>query len=81
MEKTFRIEVESYAGHKGAERPRRFVWKDRSIEVAEIADRWYGEDADYFKVRGGNGITYLLRYVRHDDQWELVMADKRGEGG
>lgn len=72
----FRIQVESYAGHKAAERPKAFVWKDRNIEIEQIIDRWYGEDADYFKVRGDDGVTYLLRYFRTDDYWELVMAQK-----
>ena len=35
------IHVECYAGAKADETPRRFVWEERTIEVAEVLDRWY----------------------------------------
>lgn len=75
-EKIFRIEVEAYSGYKADERPKRFKWKQRYIGVEEVLDRWYGEDADYFRVRGDDGTTYLLRHLRHQAEWELIMANK-----
>ncbi len=59
------IRVECYAGAKADETPRRFVWEERTIEVAEVLDRWYQVEskpdwprADYFKVRGVDGREY-----------------------
>jgi hypothetical protein len=75
-DKFFRIEVETYNGHKGAERPTAFVWKGRRIVCAEIIDRWYGENHEYFKVKGEDGHTYLLRYDRLTDQWEISQVSK-----
>jgi hypothetical protein len=67
----FRVDVETYDGHKGAERPLAFTWKERRIECKEILDRWYGEDHEYFKSEGDDGRTYILRYDREKDIWEI----------
>ena len=67
----FRIEVETYDGFKGAERPVAFTWKGRRIECRKILDRWYGEDYEHFKVDGDDGRTYVLRYDRPHDRWEI----------
>ncbi len=72
------IHVECYAGAKADETPRRFVWEERTIEVAEVLDRWYQVEsnpewprADYFKVRGVDGREYLLKHDLESDQWYL----------
>ncbi|HOW64168.1 MAG TPA: hypothetical protein P5186_11650 [Candidatus Paceibacterota bacterium] len=72
------IQVECHAGYRADEMPRRFVWNDQSIEVADIIDRWYQIEskpewprADYFKVRGHDGHDYLLKHDLEDDQWYL----------
>jgi hypothetical protein len=67
----FQVQVETYDGHKGAERPKSFVWKERRIECREIIDRWYGENHEYFKTNGDDGRIYILRYDREDDFWEI----------
>lgn len=69
----FRVDVETYDGYKGAERPRAFVWKGRRIGCGKIMDRWYGEDHEYFKLEGDDGRTYILRHDRHLDRWELSV--------
>lgn len=46
---------------------------DRRIEVAEVLDAWLAPDHRYFKVRGEDGDTYLLRHAPHEDRWELTM--------
>lgn len=71
MNDFFHVRVETYDGHKGAERPVAFVWKGRRIACAEVLDRWYGEDHEYFKARGDDGRVYLLRYHRGEDRWEI----------
>jgi len=67
----FKISVETYSGYKVAERPLAFTWKDRRIECKEVEDRWYGEDHEYFKITGGDKRTYILRYDRKNDVWEI----------
>ncbi|MFH1829847.1 MAG: hypothetical protein ABH871_03615 [Pseudomonadota bacterium] len=67
----FRIKVKTYDGHKGAQRPVSFVWKERSIECTKILDQWYGEDYEYFKIEADDSRTYSLRYDRKANSWEL----------
>lgn len=70
------IEVNAYSGYKANERPVSFRIRERVFEVKEILDRWYGEDHDYFKLRADDDHTYLIRYDRKSDEWELLMMEK-----
>jgi hypothetical protein len=63
--------VESYSGFKADERPVRFQLGERWFEVQEVVDRWYDPDAIYFRVRAGDGATYILRHSESDDVWTL----------
>lgn len=74
-----RVRVEEYSGHKVAERPRAFYLGERRVAVEEVLDRWYGEDHDYFKVRGDDGYNYILRRDRGEDTWEMMFMGKDGE--
>ena len=72
------IQVESYAGAKADETPRRFKLQERLIEVAEVLDRRYQAEsqpqwprADYFKVRGADQREYLLKHDLESDEWFL----------
>jgi len=72
------ISVESYAGHKADETPRRFQWAETWIEVEEVLDRWHQVEsrpewprADYFKVRGVDQSEYLLKHDVESDAWYL----------
>lgn len=67
------IRVECHAGYRGEERPIRFFIKQRSIEILDIIDQWYGPDYRYFKVRGDDGSVYILRQVLDNEGWELTM--------
>jgi hypothetical protein len=69
------VEVECYAGYKAEETPRRFRLGGRLVEVAEVLDRWHGPDYRYFKVRGEDGVSYILRRHEPQDRWELTMLD------
>jgi len=75
-----RIQVECRA-ERASEGPRRFVLGEHTIEVDDLLDRWYGSDADYFRVRGGDGHLYVLKYLREHDQWELTSFTRRGSRG
>jgi hypothetical protein len=72
------IKVECYAGMKAGETPRRFIWQERTIEIAEVLDRWYQVEskpewprADYFKVRSLDEHEYLLKHDLESDEWFL----------
>ena len=67
------VRVESYSGYKANERPIRFYIGQRKLEVKELLDRWYGEDYDYFKLLADDLSTYVLKYHRLNDYWELVF--------
>jgi hypothetical protein len=73
--------VECYAGHRGEETPRRFTLAGRTVEVAEVLDRWLAPDHRYFKVRDADGDVYILRHDAERDRWELTMYDGRGLHG
>ena len=65
----------------GAEGLSRFVLGERTIEVDDLLDRWYGERVDYFRVRGGDGHLYVLKHVRCDDLWELTSFTRSESSG
>ena len=45
----------------------------RSFQVQELIDSWYGETADYFKVKADDDNIYLLKYDGNCDQWDLIF--------
>jgi hypothetical protein len=42
------------------------------VSVAEVLDRWYGEEHDEFKVLADDGRVYLIRWHRVQDVWFLM---------
>jgi hypothetical protein len=67
------VDVECYAGHRGEQRPRTLILGDRRVTVAEVVDAWLAPDYRYFKLRGADGDTYLVRHDERSDTWELTM--------
>ena len=67
------IGVECYAGHRGEQLPRTLVLGDRRIDVAEVVDAWLAPEYRYFKLRGADGNTYLVRNDERSDTWELTL--------
>ena len=72
------IRVECYAGHRGEQEPQRFWLGERPVVVAEILDRWLAPEHHYFKVRGDDGDTYILRHESNADRWELTLYERGG---
>ncbi len=72
------LAVECYAGYRGEETPRRFVLGGRPVAVAELLDAWLAPDHRYFKVRGDDGDTYILRHDPAADRWELTQFTRGG---
>jgi len=69
------IRVESHAGYRAEEAPRRFFLGSREIRVEEIVDRWLDPDYSYFKVRGDDAGIYMLRHDRVADAWQMIQYD------
>ncbi len=67
------VQVETYSGYGGIEVPRRFRLDGREIEAVEMLDQWSGRNDRYFKVRGGDGSLYILRFDELRAEWELIM--------
>jgi hypothetical protein len=67
------ISVECYAGHRGEQTPRTLIIGDRRIGVAEVVDAWLAPDHRYFKLKGEDGDTYIVRHDERSGAWELTM--------
>ena len=67
------VRVECYGGHRGEQTPRTLILGDRRIDVADVIDAWLAPDHRYFKLRGTDGATYLVRHDERSDSWELTM--------
>ena len=65
--------VETCSDHGGAEVPCRLHLDTRILDIAEIVDRWYGDDYCYFKVKTDAGDTYILRFDEDSAEWALTM--------
>ena len=65
--------VETATDRRGHEVPLRLLLDARTIEIAEIVDRWYGDDYCYFKVRTETGDIYILRFDEESGEWGLTM--------
>lgn len=74
------LRVECYAGHRGEETPRALVLGERRIEVTEVLDRWLGPDHRYFKLRGHDGDTYIVRHDVGSGAWELTLFESGAVG-
>ncbi len=72
LKKEFPIEVSCYSGYQYGERPISFKLLERTFQVIEILDRWYGEDHLYFKIKADDQRVYLLKYGQAQDQWSLT---------
>ena len=80
-ERLLTIAVECYAGHRGEQTPRTLILGDRRIDVAEVVDAWLAPDYRYFKLRGDDGNTYLVRHDERTTTWELTMFRAEHVGG
>jgi hypothetical protein len=78
MSAEIEVHVECYAGYRADERPERFTLRNRVIEVAEVVDQWYGPDHRYFKLKGDDGNSYILRHDETGGRWELIMFNAGG---
>jgi hypothetical protein len=75
------VNVECYAGHRGEQTPRTLILGDRRIAMEEVLDAWLAPDYRYFKLRGADGDTYLVRHDEQTNTWELTMFRAEHTGG
>jgi len=66
-----RVYVDAYSGYRANERPSQFCLDDEVFEIANVEDRWYDPNAEYFKVRTIDGKCYLLRCDAQTAEWTL----------
>ena len=68
------LQVECYAGYRADERPERFRFvaaPEKTFEVKEVLDQWYGVGYRCFRVRADDQNLYVLRHHEGDDIWTL----------
>lgn len=76
-----KIKVECESAGKNEGNPIRFVMGSRTVEVEQLVDRWYGENASYFRVLGNDENLYILKGPMAEGDWDLVSfthKDSRG---
>jgi hypothetical protein len=47
--------------------------------VAELIDRWEGDEDTYFRVRTEDASTYILRQNRTSGAWQIHFFRRDGE--
>ena len=65
--------VETWSDRDWNEVPCRLHLDARIVDIAEVIDRWHGEDYCYFKVRSAAGDLYILRFDEDRAEWGLTM--------
>ena len=73
------LKVETYSGYKADERPVSFALVNRTFQVKEILDQWYGVDHTYYKLIADDSNLYIIRHDREMDEWEMVMMEAAPE--
>ena len=69
------IDVISYSGSKGDERPVTFILRGLRIDVIEITDRWIEEGSEdrvrkrFFRVKGSDGKIHRIYFDENVLVW------------
>lgn len=77
-----KIEVTAYAGYRGEESPRSFVFEGNTVDVVAIVRMWLVEEElnrkrkRFFSVKGGDGFVYTLYYELESMEWFLKGRQK-----
>ena len=71
------VDVDCDAGHRDEPTPLRLKLGDRTVDL-KVVDRWLAPDHRYFKAKGRDGATYIVRHDVGSGIWQLVLFDSRG---
>jgi hypothetical protein len=63
------VRVECYAGYRAEETPRRLLLGGRSVESVEVLARWQTPQARGFRLRGADGVLYVLVQDDASGRW------------
>jgi|GEM_PF-321129 len=76
------LQVQCHAGHTGEPVPHRFALHAHPVTISALLDWRPGADHGYFKVRGNDGATYILRHDFVSETWVLSYfgADSHARG-
>ena len=72
------VRVECYAGYRAEETPRRILFADRSVDVAEVLERWRTPKAQGFRFRGDDGVLYALVQDGSSGRWTVEIGYNEG---
>ncbi len=77
---TEKIDVISYAGRKGDERPVTFILRGLRIDIVEILEHWIEEGFEdrirkrYFMIKGSDGNTHRIYYDEQVLEWYYASS-------
>lgn len=67
--------VETYSGYRADERPIRFLYEGRTVEVKRILRQWRDPNAECFRVQGDDARTYELRQEK-ETNWDVTCCSR-----
>ena len=68
------VRVECYAGYQAEETPRRLLFTDRNVGVAEVVTRWRTPQGRGFRCRGDDGVLYILPQDDRSGRWTAAVG-------
>ncbi len=80
---TEKIDVISYAGRKGDERPATFILRGLRVDVMEILEHWIEEGFKdrirkrYFRVKGSDGNMHCIFYNEQVKEWYYASSRRK----
>lgn len=84
---TEKIDVISYAGRKGDERPVAFILRGLRIDVEAVLEYWIEEQLEdraqkrCFRIRGSDGNIHLIYYDEQVLGWYYASQRRKNQGG
>ena len=63
--------VECLSDSEYADRPLRFIWGGRRLDIAEILGSWRGPSEKGFYIKTTEGLAFELIYREDPDDWQI----------
>lgn len=80
-----KLEVTIYAGYRGSERPKSFLFEGNTVDVAGIRHMWVEEEhrtrlqKRFFEVTGSDAYEYTLYHELESGEWFLRKREKKAD--